>query len=63
MEEELTPAEIVIKFIRIYSIQAIISLSLFSLSFFLLTNVLFIYYYGLIPALSTITGISFSILP
>ena len=36
MEEELTPAEIVIKFIRIYSIQAIISLSLFSLSFFLL---------------------------
>jgi len=55
--EELTPTEIAIKFIKGQYIQEIILFSFFIIFVFLVVNVLFIYYYGLIPMIFTIVGI------
>ena len=60
--EELTPTEIAIKFIKGQYIQEIILFSFFIIFVFLVVNVLFIYYYGLIPMIFTIVGILSSML-
>jgi uncharacterized membrane protein (DUF2068 family) len=57
MERELTPTEIAIKYLRAQYTGEIIFLSFFVILLFLIINVSFIYYYGLIPAISTIVGI------
>ncbi|RSN74089.1 MAG: hypothetical protein DSO07_00045 [Thermoproteota archaeon] len=57
MERELTPTEIAIKYLRTQYTGEIIFLSFFVILLFLIINVLLIYYYGLIPTISTIVGI------
>jgi hypothetical protein len=57
MKEELTPTEIVIKYLRAQYIKWFIISDFFIMALFFSVNVIFIYLGGLIPTISTIIGI------